>query len=128
MTEPKQLFMIAEYCAGPFYMGWWLYLRESKERQKRNADGEWGWVRYSPSECNLDRTTGTSLHPCRQVFEALGIEGDLRGGCGDESAIARFAFAHRIPRQRIGGKPRGCVPVQRDEWGTITLRQESVAR
>lgn len=34
----------AEYCPGPFYMGWWLYERDRTDRS-RNDDGDWGWLR-----------------------------------------------------------------------------------
>lgn len=114
-------FLIAEYCPGPFYMGWHLYLRESMGRQQRNANGGWGWVHYSPSQILWDEREGVCRHPAHEVFAALGITGTIRGGSGDDGAIGRFAFAHRIPRQRIGGKPRGCVPVVVDEWGRIRL-------
>lgn len=40
----KRMYILAEYCRGPFYMGWWLYLRESNDG-RRNRDGEWGWLR-----------------------------------------------------------------------------------
>lgn len=121
------MYLIAEYCAGPFYMGWWLYLRDSKGRQQRNADGDWGWIRYSPPQHDWDEREGVDRHPCRAVFDALGFTGSLRGGRGDKSEIAKFAFAHRIPRQRIGGKPRGCVEVTVGD-GVISLAEVSIAK
>lgn len=115
------LYLIAEYCPGPFYIGWHLYLRERRGKHERNSDGEWGWIWYSPSEELEDRRRGYSLHPCRGVFDALGIDGEI-----DDDAIARFAFGNRMPRQRVGGKPRGCVEVERDEWGRLTLKRKAV--
>jgi hypothetical protein len=37
-------FLIAEYCPGPFYMGWWLYLRDTNDGKQNDMDG-WGWLR-----------------------------------------------------------------------------------
>lgn len=37
--------LIAEYCPSPFYMGWHLYLRDSRGVQRRNKNGDWGWIR-----------------------------------------------------------------------------------
>lgn len=104
------MFLIAEYCTGPFYMGWHLYLRESKGRQKRNADGEWGWLRRTHNKTD-------SAHACLAML-GITIEGD--GSC-DYDGYAEIARRFPIPRQRIGGKPRGCIPVKVDEWGKIEL-------
>jgi len=41
-------FIIAEYCSANFYMGWWLYERDTNDGN-RNSDGEWGWLRESYS-------------------------------------------------------------------------------
>ena len=110
-------YLVAEYCPGPFYMGWHLYLRESKAKQKRNTDGGWGWLQYGPSQ----RLNSPEGHPAKAVFDALGIVGEIIGGGCDDGAIAAFARARAIPRQRIGGQPRGCVEVTVDEWDRITL-------
>ena|GEM_PF-4808010 len=39
--------LVAEYCPGPFYMGWHLYERERRDR--RNHDYGWGWLNYGGS-------------------------------------------------------------------------------
>ena len=39
-------YCLAEYCAGDFYMGWWLYERETNDgRRSRTNDDPWGWMR-----------------------------------------------------------------------------------
>jgi hypothetical protein len=38
-------YLYPEECPGPFYMGWWLYLRDRADGS-RNDDGDWGWLRY----------------------------------------------------------------------------------
>lgn len=104
------MFLISEYCGGTFYSGWHLYLRESAERQKRNSDGDWGWLRRDWHEKHA------------HVFLAtIGIilKGD--GSC-ENDAYAEMAARFPIPRQRIWGKPRGCIPVNVGEFGEITLR------
>lgn len=103
------MFLITEYCPGPFYMGWHLYLRDSKGRQQRNADGSWGWVR------------GSSLRksPAHEFLATLGIQITGDGTC-DHDGYAEVARRYPVPRQRIGKKPRGCIPIFIDEYGTIT--------
>ena len=55
-AEPKPAiirFCLAEYCAGPFYMGWWLYERQTNDGRPNRDDvypadgtsGGWGWMR-----------------------------------------------------------------------------------
>ncbi len=36
-------YLIAEYCPGPFYWGWWMYLRDHNDGRE-NDDG-WGWLK-----------------------------------------------------------------------------------
>jgi len=43
------LTVLAEWCDGPFYMGWHLYLREHCDG-RRNRDGDWGWLRGAGQE------------------------------------------------------------------------------
>lgn len=105
MREAKA-FLISEYCAS-IYMGWHLYLRDSKGRQQRNADGDWGWLRQSWKQ--------TSAH---ELLTKMGIS--LRGdnSC-DDGAYAELARRFPIGRQRICGKPRGCIEVLLGEHGEI---------
>ncbi len=35
-------YLLAEYCGGPFYWGWWLYERETNDG--RSNWGGWGWL------------------------------------------------------------------------------------
>lgn len=108
---PEQVkFLIAEYCASQFYMGWHLYVRDSKGRQQRNTDGGWGWI----------RSIGRYPHCAEGVLRELGIV--IRGdGTCDDDGIAEIARRFPIPRQRIGGKPRGCIEVLVNEEGQLRL-------
>lgn len=42
-------FIIAEYCEGPFYLGWWMYARDRNDGSQ-NDEGydRWGWFRGDP--------------------------------------------------------------------------------
>ena len=93
MTKAK--YLIAEYCRGPFYMGWHLYLRENRAF-RRNADGNWGWIRKYPEIISY--------------LEPLGI--NIRGdGTCDDDGIAEFAKRYPIKGRRCGGKLRGCLQI-----------------
>ena len=50
-------FCLAEYCAADFYMGWWLYERETNDGH-RNSDGEWGWLRADTQRQRLHDLCG----------------------------------------------------------------------
>jgi len=41
-------------------------------------------------------------------------------GDGYQEVARRFP----VPRQRVGRRPRGCIPVWVCEWGRITERKE----
>lgn len=113
------MFLIAEYCDHDFYNGWHLYLRDSKGRQQRNADGEWGWIRRIGRRG--ESFTGQA------VLAELGIT--IRGdGTCDDDGIAEIARRFPIPRQRIGGKPRGCVEVVIDDEGRIRLPETALTK
>jgi len=103
-------YLIAEYCDHPFlFCGWHLYLRESNRKQKRNRDGDWGWIRWRPW---LD-----GKHPAHRIFEAHGITLHSDGTCDDDGVAE---FARRFPmRSTVGGKPRGCMKVIIDRWNDI---------
>ena len=107
----KDKFLIAEYCDAPFYMGWHLYLRDTKERQKLNRDGTWGWLR------NVHRQ---GENPAQQVFDILGIEIKGDGTC-DDDGIAEIARQFPMPGEKVGGKQRGCIVVVIDKYGRIIL-------
>lgn len=111
-------YLISEFCGHDIYMGWHLYLRDSKKKRQRNADGSWGWILWSGWR---DGRHGI-LHPAQAVFDALEItmlpDSD---GTLDSDGYAELARRFPIPRQRIWGKPRGCVAVVVDEWGRIEL-------
>lgn len=108
----KRMWLIAEYCPGPLYMGWHIYLRDTPERQRRNDDGSWGWLRR-------DHWLLASVHI---LLDFLGISmrpgGD--GSC-DDDGYAELAKRFRFGRQRIGGKPRGGLAVFLDDAGVCAL-------
>lgn len=114
MTDHQSMYLITEFCAADFYNGWHLYLRDNKNRQQRNADGDWGWIRRSDMRQSA----------VRKFLATLGIEVTGDGTCNHDG-YAEVARRFPIPRQRIGGKPRGCIPVFVGEWGEITSRDES---
>ncbi len=62
-----QRFCLAEYCRGPFYMGWWLYERETNDgRANTSGACDWGWLR----ECD-SWSPQQKLHElcCRMGYE-----------------------------------------------------------
>lgn len=97
----EKRFLLAEYCSASFYMGWHLYLRDTKEKGRCNKDGAWGWLR------GINRS-----NPAQQVFDELGIEIKGDGTC-DDDGIAEIA--RRFP---------GGIEVDVDYYGRITLRRE----
>ena len=40
---PKHVFLLAEYCDASFFMGWWLYERDTNDGRP-NRSGKWGWM------------------------------------------------------------------------------------
>lgn len=117
------MYLLAEYCGHNLFTGWHLYLRDNKNRQQRNADGDWGWVRWSEWR---EGRRGVE-HPAQAVFDELGIKLKGDGTC-DDHGYAELAKRFPIPRQRIWRRPRGCVEVVVDEWRRITLAPEQRAR
>lgn len=102
------MYLIAEYCPGPFYMGWHLYLRENRVF-KRNRDGGWGWIRNS---------SFTREFRAIPFLKTLGITIEGDGTC-DHDGVAEIARRYPIKGRRCGGKRRGCIEVDVDEWGNI---------
>ncbi len=91
-------FLIAEYCPGPLFMGWHLYLRDTNVPGQRNAEGDWGWLERGP------------LVPAAlRLLVDLGIR-SVGDNSTDAGAYAELARRHPAPGQ-IGGKPRGKLPV-----------------
>lgn len=113
MSDHQEMYLITEYCRGPFYMGWHVYLRDNNKRQQRNSDGEWGWIRRPRENRELVRFLGS-------------LEIEIRGdGTCDDDGLAEVARRFPIARQRIGGKRRGCIPVLVGRWGELSKRGES---
>jgi hypothetical protein len=42
--EKETRYIVAEYCAGPFYSGWWLYEREHNDGRPNSGYDCWGWL------------------------------------------------------------------------------------
>lgn len=99
-----KMYLITEHCSNAIYLGWHLYLRDNKKRQQRNANGTWGWIRW--------HNPRNRPHPFQNILDALGLK--MRGdGTCDDDAYAEIARLHPIPRERIGGKPRGCIEIEK---------------
>ena len=106
----RRRFLIAEYCDHEIYEGWHLYIRESKSKQQPNSDGRWGWIRQ----------IGRHRNPAQDVLESLGIVMTGDGTC-DHDGVAEIARRFPIPRERVGGQPRGCIEVEIDDYWRMTL-------
>ena len=120
--SPVMLYLITEYCPGPLFMGWHLYLRESRDRRRRNSgvsgftmEGEWGWSHEWHWEAEA-----------KKLLAALGLR-SVADDSTDGGMYAGLARLHPIGREKIGGKPRGCVPVkivEHDGFEHIELAEE----
>jgi hypothetical protein len=110
----KTVFLIAEHNPHDIYMGWHLYLRDHKEKNNRNDNGGWGWLR------GIGKRYG--LPPSIQaILDHLGI--CIRGdGTCDDDGVAEIARRFPIPRERIGGRPRGCIELAIGNDGELTLK------
>lgn len=106
LVSVDKMFLIAEYCRGPFYMGWHLYLRDYRAF-RRNKDGSWGWIRMGGWSWMQPRVL--------KFLQSIGI--DIRG-----DGIAEFARRYPIKGRRCGGKLRGCIEVKIDEFDEITIK------
>ncbi len=90
-AETPIFWIWAEYCSGPFYVGWWLYEREhldfTKKRpgRRHNKSGSWGWIRAG---CNIERVARLCL--------GLG-HGDMPGVTRYGDAFAE-EFNKRFPK------------------------------
>lgn len=105
------MFLVAEYCRGPFYMGWHLYLRENRTF-RQNKYG-WGWIRRIHE------------HPVESFLSSLGIT--IRGdGTCDDDGIAEFAMKYPIKGRRCGGRLRGCLKIEIDNSGEIEMANQSL--
>lgn len=103
-------FLITEYCGAAFFMGWHIYLRDNKNRQQRNVDGDWGWLNRS----HYGRSSA------ERILAELGIMSRGDNSC-DDGAFSELSRRFPIGRQRIWKKPRGCIPVIVGEYGEIKL-------
>lgn len=67
------MYLIAEYCEGPFYMGWWLYERDRNDGSP-NDDHGWGWLRCSCWYDACGRFGGCDVYAVYTFCRALGHE------------------------------------------------------
>jgi len=110
------MYLVAEYCRGPFYMGWHIYIRDHRTF-RRNIDGGWGWVRT--------HTWSWMQDPVYRFLLSIGIEIHGDGTC-DYDGIAEFARRYPIRGRRCGRKLRGCIEVEIDEFDEIHLANQSL--
>ena len=104
------MFLVAEYCRGPFYMGWHLYLRENRA-MKRNNNGGWGWIRR------------VHEHPVMKFLSSIGIIIVGDGTC-DDDGIAEFAKRYPVKGRKAGDKTRGCIAVEIDDFGAMSFSKK----
>ena len=107
-------YLIAEYCRGPFYMGWHIYIRDHRAFRKNN-DGSWGWIRMGGWSWMQPRVL--------KFLSSIGIEIQGDGTC-DYDGIAEFARQYPIHGRRCGGKKRGCIEIEIDEFDEIRLANQ----
>lgn len=108
--KPVRKWLVAEYCGHDIYMGWHLYLRDHPGYQKRNSDGNWGWIRLG----SLARRRVVAF------FATLGIE--LKGDWScPEYGIGEFVKRFPLPGRKVWGKRRGGVEVLEAYWGDLSL-------
>ena len=94
-------------------MGWHLYFRENRSF-KRNKDGGWGWIRRFREQ-----------QPVMSFLASVGITIRGDGSC-DDDGIAEIAKRYPIMGRRAGGKYRGCIEVEIDEFGKIKMANQSI--
>ncbi|GAG99174.1 unnamed protein product [marine sediment metagenome] len=109
------MFLVAEYCRGPFYMGWHLYLRENRVFMQ-NLDGGWGWIRRVCEDSTV-----------MALLSSIGITISGDGTC-DDGGIAELARQYPVKGRRCGGKLRGCIEVEVGEFGKIEVANKAIHR
>ena len=96
-------------------MGWHLYLRDYRAF-RRNKDSSWGWIRMRGGSWMQPRVI--------EFLSSIGIE-ILGDGTCDHDGIKEFAKRYPIKGRRCGGKWRGCLEVEVDEFDIIKLANQS---
>jgi hypothetical protein len=103
--------LVAEYCGSNIFSGWWLYLRENPGYQKRNANGDWGWLQRRPFD----------LRHAFDLLKSLGCEVTGDGTMSNPpSGVAKFAKKYPLPGRRVWGKRRGGIEVVVGHYGELT--------
>lgn len=95
--------LVVEFCAHNLFEGWHAYIRESPKRGKRNANGEWGWVK------SRDIKGDKVARLCAEV--GITLKGDWT--C-DDDGLAEVAKRYPLP-----GRKRGGFPITIGDYGRI---------
>lgn len=107
--------LVAEYCGHDFYTGWHLYLRDDPGYQKRNADGDWGWIRGPVWPRN---EKGNKIVAFFAAAFGIALKGDWtcpQDGC------AEFVKRFPLPGRKVWGERRGGIEVTEGYWGDLAL-------
>jgi len=109
MKTARRCWLVAEYCGHDIYTGWHLYLRDHPGYQKRNKDGDWGWLRRLDGDKKV-----------QEFFTSIGIT--LKGdGTRDADGLMEFAQRFPLPGRKVWGKRRGGVRVTEARCGELAL-------
>jgi hypothetical protein len=84
--------LVVEFCAHNLFEGWHAYIRESPKRGKRNANGDWGWVKAR------DIKGDKVARLCAEV--GITLKGDWT--C-DDDGLAEVAKRYPLPGRNRGG-------------------------
>lgn len=89
-VEPVVRWLYPEYCSGPLFWGWWLYLRDRNDGSE-NDEGGWGWLK-----------DGHQLRPVVRLLRDLGRTDvpEVPMPCPHANTVSRFSewFAQRYPQ------------------------------
>lgn len=101
--DEKTGWLLAEYCDGPFYTGWWLYFRDRPDGSENDDRwNRWGWLR--------DEWQLKTVH---EFLVSLGHDAPPSGRYSQDLA------------EWFGEKFPGGIKVHRDRWGQYTVATET---
>jgi hypothetical protein len=96
-------------------MGWHLYLRDYRPFRP-NKNGSWGWQRRVRENSQV-----------MSLLASIGITITGDGTC-DHDGIADLAGKYPIKGRKAGGRLRGCIEVNVDEYGRIEMANQPLHR